>query len=68
MINKKIRMGLKRRLGAWEGNTKKKTEQPKLFSFRCQSGRRIVSLLTVKNRIERNNSEDTELGIKRRMY
>jgi hypothetical protein len=48
MINKKIRMGLKRRLGAWEGNTKKKTEQPKLFSFRCQSGRRVVSLLTVK--------------------
>jgi hypothetical protein len=33
MINKKIRMGLKRRLGAWEGNTKKKNRTAKAFFF-----------------------------------
>jgi hypothetical protein len=31
MINKKIRMGLKRRLGGWEGNTKKKQNSQSFF-------------------------------------
>jgi hypothetical protein len=59
-------MGLKRCFGVWKGNQKKYRRAKGFFLLSVKTKKNCIATDSENNRIKGNNSEDIELGIKKR--